>query len=98
METNVQKTILGKQIKSYQFYKMNVARLNKSKIFGFIWFQDTTFRIRIECGKFFTMNADGKKTGIILKTSPVYKKIKRMIAIWFRSYRILSSNQYIATS
>lgn len=96
--TKVQKTIFGKQIKSFQFYKMNVVRLNKQKTFGFIWLEDSNIRIKIERGKFYTMNTDGKKTGIILKTSTVYKKIKRMVAIWFRSYRKLSFNQYIAAS
>jgi len=85
MNTKVQKTILGKKVKSFQFYKMNVANLYKEKTFGFIWLEDN-MRIRIEKGKFFFMNADGKKTGIILKGTEGYKKIKRMVAIWFKNY------------
>jgi hypothetical protein len=95
MATKLQKIILGKKVKTFQFYKMNVLRIGKQKTFGFIWFEDSNVRIRIECGKFYTMNADSKKIGIILKTSTVYKKIKRMISIWFKNYRKQSFNQYL---
>jgi len=98
MATKLQKIILGKKVKTFQFYKMDVTGLNKQKTFGFIWFEDSDVRIRIECGKFFFMNADSKKTGIILKTSTVYKKIRRMIAIWFKNYRKQSFNPYLIAS
>jgi len=98
MKTKVQKIILGKKIKTFQFYKMDVLRIGKQKTFGFIWFEDSDVRIRIECGKFYIMNADGKKTGIILKILTVYKKIKRIIAIWFKNYRKQSFNQYLMAS
>ena len=86
MTTKLQKIILGKKVKSFQFYKMDVLRIGKQKTFGFIWLEDSNVRIRIEKGKFFFMNADGKKTGIILKGTEGYKKIKRMVAIWFKNY------------
>lgn len=85
METKLQKKILGKKNKSYQFYKMNHPALNKMVVNGFIWLEG--LRIRIENGKFFTMNSDGKKEGVILKTSSDYKVIKRLIARWFSTYR-----------
>lgn len=96
METKVQKTILGKQVKKVQFYKMNVARLNQRKTFGFIWLADSNMRIRIEAGKIYMMNPDGKNIGVILKTSQTHRKIKRMIAIWFRNYRKPSLNNHLA--
>jgi hypothetical protein len=85
METKLQKKILGRAIKSYQFYKMQHPVLNRKIVNGFIWLEG--LRIRIENGKFFTMNTDGKKEGVILKTSSDYKVIKRLIARWFSTYR-----------
>ena len=36
------------------------------------------------------MNQDGKLTGLILKSTIAYRKIKRMIAVWFKTYRKLN--------
>lgn len=87
METKNQKKVFGKKVRSFQFYKMYVPRLKRMKTFGFIWLEDSDFRIRIECGKFFLMNSKGVLTGVVLKYSPEYKKIKRMLAIRFKTFR-----------
>lgn len=86
--------ILGKTVKNFQFYKMEywsgslsdhtLKRIKRTC--GFIWLEDG-HRIRIQKGKFYIMNQDGKLTGLILKSTIAYRKIKRMIAIWFKTFR-----------
>lgn len=86
--------ILGKTVKSFQFYKMEYWSGSLSdhtlksikRTCGFIWLEDG-HRIRIQKGKFYIMNQDGKLTGLILKSTIAYRKIKRMIAIWFKTFR-----------
>ncbi|WP_162033489.1 hypothetical protein [Chryseobacterium potabilaquae] len=84
--TKLQKTILGEKIKSVQFYRMNVPKLYKERIFGFIWLE-RGLRVRIENGSYYLINQEDKKEDAILKTSNDYKKIKRMISRWFAHYR-----------
>ena len=86
--------ILGKTVKSFQFYKMEYWSGSLSdhtlksikRTCGFIWLEDG-HRIRIQKGKFYIMNQDGKLTGLILKSTIAYRKIKRMIAVWFKTFR-----------
>lgn len=100
METNVQKLILGKKVEKFQFYKMVTYSSGREEIKtrGFIWLTGGT-SIRIEGSKF-TINRPHypNQKGIIGRSLKAYKQIKRMIAIWFRTFRKLSSNQYIAAS
>ena len=89
--------ILGKTVNKFQFYKMeywsgsisNHTLKRHERTNGFIWLEGGC-RIRIQKGKFYIMNQDGKLTGIILKSTIVYRKIKRMIAVWFKTYRKLN--------
>ena len=81
------KTILGKSVLKFQFYKMNVGTSReKLSTRGFIWFEDGT-SIRVEGSKFFIYLKDRKKLGFISNKMKSYKKIKRMIARWFQLYR-----------
>ena len=80
------KTIIGKQIKSFQFSWMKVARFNREMIFGHIWLEGGE-RVRIEYGKYLIVNPAGETSGIILKSNPAYRLIKRLISRWFSSYR-----------
>lgn len=89
--------IIGKTVNKFEFYKMDywsgstsnhtLKRLKRTN--GFIWLEGG-YRIRIQKGKFYIMNQDGKLTGIILKSTKAYRKIKRMIAVWFKTYRKLN--------
>lgn len=100
METKVQKIILGVTVEKYQFYKMVTYASGKEEIKtrGFIWLTGGT-SIRIEGSKFIIYRSHyPNQRGIIGKSLKAYKQIKRMIAIWFRTFRKLSSNQYLAAS
>lgn len=89
--------ILGKTVNKFQFYKMeywsgsisNHTLKRHERTNGFIWLEGGC-RIRIQKGKFYIMNQDGKLTGLILKSTIAYRKIKRMIAVWFKTYRKLN--------
>ncbi|PIF44336.1 hypothetical protein CLU96_1280 [Chryseobacterium sp. 52] len=100
MRTNVQKTILGKQVRNFQFYKMVTWRSGREEVLtrGFVWLEDGN-SIRIEGSKFIIYRSHfPNQRGIMGKSLRAYKQIKRMIAIWFRNYRKLSQNQYLAAS
>ena len=86
MEAKVQKTILGKKIRSFNFYKQTDYRTNKEMIHGFVWLEDGE-RIHVIRGQYHILNNLGQVSGIVLKSNPGYKQIKRMIARWFQSYR-----------
>ncbi|MEF9476734.1 hypothetical protein OWR28_02325 [Chryseobacterium sp. 1B4] len=83
---NLQKTILGKKIKSFNFYKQTDYRINKEMIHGFVWLEDGE-RIHVIRGQYHILNELGQVSGIVLKSNPGYKRIKRMIARWFTTYR-----------
>ncbi|MGU3377388.1 hypothetical protein [Chryseobacterium sp. M5A1_1a] len=83
---NLGKTILGKKIQGYEFSRKQVARLYKQVITGFIWLEDGV-RIQVENGKYYILNIEGQKSGIVLKTNSGYQRIKRLIARWFSTYR-----------
>ncbi|SHH89733.1 hypothetical protein SAMN05421866_4182 [Chryseobacterium oranimense] len=80
------KTILGKSILKWEFYKMQIPRLYKKGIFGYISLEGGE-RIKCENGKYFILNERAERSGQILKTNPAYKLIKRLIARWFTTYR-----------
>lgn len=86
------RTLFGKTVKKFEFYKMNYWTDSNNPLkrrkgtFGYIWLENN-IRIRIQKGKFYFLNTDGKLGGVILKTTKPYKQIKRMIAIWFKTYR-----------
>lgn len=82
----VQKTILGKEIKTFSFYKQLDYRFNRMRVHGFLWLEDGE-RIHVTRGQFHIINELGQVSGMVLKTNPGYKQIKRMIARWFSSYR-----------
>ncbi|BAP30088.1 uncharacterized protein CHSO_1051 [Chryseobacterium sp. StRB126] len=83
---NLQKTIFGYQIKSFEFLRTYNHRLRKHVISGIIWLESSK-RVRIENGSYYLINLEGDKEAIILKTNPAYKWVKRMIARWFQTYR-----------
>ncbi|WP_284464846.1 hypothetical protein [Chryseobacterium sp.] len=80
------KTILGKKIQSYEFSKRQVARLYKQVITGFIWLEDGV-KIQVDGGKYYILNEEGHRSGIVLITNPGHQRIKRLIARWFSTYR-----------
>lgn len=82
------KTLFAKEVRGIQFYKMKVGMRGKEKTFGMIWLEDSEFRISIKYGKFYFLNDFGQVSGIVLKSNPAYRKIKRAIAIWFKTYRV----------
>lgn len=82
----VQKTILGKKIKDFKFYKMLDYRTNRERVHGFVLLEDGE-RIHVTRGQFHIINELGQVSGMVLKSNPGYKRIKRMIARWFSSYR-----------
>lgn len=86
MNTKVNKTIMNFQIKSFEFYKQFNWRLKREAITGHIWLSDDK-RIRVEGNDFFLINKAGEKEGIVLKSNPGYKRIKRIVARYFSSYR-----------
>lgn len=81
------KTLLGKKVKGFEVYKMSVNPYKKDKTFGMIWLDDSDLRIKIKGGKFYFINKLGQISGIVLKSNPAYKKIKRAVAIRFKTYR-----------
>ncbi|QIY92199.1 hypothetical protein [Chryseobacterium gallinarum] len=83
---NVQKTIFGYRIKSFEFLRTYNYRLRKYVISGIIWLESSK-RVRIENGDYYLINSEGVVEGILFKTNPGYKRIKRMIARWFQTYR-----------
>lgn len=81
------KTLLGRKIKKVTVYKTSVSPYKKDKVFGSIWLEDEDLRIKIVGGKFYFVNKLGQTSGIVLKTNPAHKKIKRMISVRFKAYR-----------
>jgi hypothetical protein len=94
MKSKVNKTIMNFQIKSFEFYKRTNWRLNKEVITGFIWLSDNK-RIQIQGSEFQLINSDNAVEGMVLKSNPSYKRIKRIIARWFSSYRKNGSCQHV---
>lgn len=86
MRTNVKKTNVEKKIKSFEFYKMQDHRRYRMTISGFLFLENGD-RIQVKSGKYLFLNDLGEISGIVLKTNPIYKKIKRLIARWFSTYR-----------
>ncbi|WP_126654076.1 hypothetical protein [Chryseobacterium aureum] len=86
MGAKVQKTILGKKITGFNFYKQTDYRTNKEKIHGFVWLENGE-RIHVRFGQFHIINELGQVSGMVLKSNPGYKQIKRMIARAFQTYR-----------
>lgn len=83
---NLQKKILGKKIKGFNFYKMLDYRINRERIHGIVWLEDGEM-IQVRFNEFKIINKLGQVSGMVLKSNPGYKQIKRMIARWFSSYR-----------
>lgn len=79
------KTILGKKVMRYQFYKNDFSG-STPKTAGYVWFEDGT-SIRIQGDKFMIVLKDRKTLGFISKKMKAYKQVKRMIARWFQMYR-----------
>lgn len=93
------KTILGKKVNNVSLSKYeNVLPGSRSIwINGMIWLEGD-FNILIRRGKFFLQHKDGKSHGVILKGSAMHRRIRRVISIWFRSYRKeLNIEQFQAT-
>jgi len=88
LETNLQKTILGNHILKFQFYKMESFKNGKRKQItkGFIWFSNG-MSIRIEGSKFLIVLKDRKTFGYLGSSMKAYRKIKRMLANWFKPYK-----------
>ncbi|GEJ46064.1 hypothetical protein [Chryseobacterium sp. ON_d1] len=86
MEAKVQKTILGKKIRGFEFYKQLDYKFNKMRVHGIVWLEDGE-RIHVRFNEFKIINNLGQVSGMVLKSNPGYKRIKRMIARWFSSYR-----------
>ncbi len=80
------KKILGKKIKGFNFYKQTDHRLNRERVHGFVWLEDGEM-IHVIRGQYHIINELGQISGMVLKSNPGYKQIKRMIAIWFQTYR-----------
>lgn len=87
MEAKVQKTIFGFRIKSFEFLRTYNYRLRKHVISGIIWLENSK-RVKIERGKYYLIDENGVEEGIVLKSNPAFKRIKRMIGRWFSNYRI----------
>ncbi|KAA2222996.1 hypothetical protein [Chryseobacterium sediminis] len=86
MKAKVQKTILGKEIKGFAFYKQLDHRVNRMRVHGVIWL-DEGYRIHVVPNEFRQLNELGQVSGSVLKSNPGYRQIKRMIARWFQTYR-----------
>lgn len=93
MKAKVQKTILGKKVLSYEFYKTHVARLYGERVSGFINLDGA--RLKVEGSKIFQIDREGKKVGVVLNTTRAYKQIKRMIRIWFKYHRLNGNCQHV---
>ena len=83
---NLGKTILGKKIKSFNFYKQTDYRTNRERVHGFVLLEDGE-RIHVIRGQYHIINDLGQVSGMVLKSNPGYRRIKRMIARWFQTYR-----------
>ena len=81
------KKILDKEIKGFEFYKQLDNRVNRMRVHGVIWL-DGGCRIHVNPNEFKQLNHLGQVSGMVLKSNPGYKQIKRMIARWFQTYRI----------
>lgn len=81
------KTLLGRKIKKIEVYKTYVSPYKKDRVFGSIWLDDEDLRIKIVDNKFYFVNKLGQTSGIVLKTNPAHRKIKRIIAVRFKAYR-----------
>jgi hypothetical protein len=90
----VQKTIFGFRIKSYEFMRTYNYRLRKHVISGIIWLENSK-RVKIEKGKYYLIDEKGVEEGIVLKSNPAFKRIKRMIARWFYFYRTNGNLQHV---
>lgn len=82
------KTILGAKVQKFSFHKYENVLPGKRETHtnGMIW-TDGKFNIIIRKGKFFFQDKDGKSHGLIMTGTPLHRKIKRTIAIWFKDYR-----------
>jgi hypothetical protein len=83
---NLGKTILGKKIKSFNFYKQTDYRTNRERVHGFVLLEDGEM-IHVIRGQYHIINDLGQVSGMVLKSNPGYKQIKRMIGRWFQTYR-----------
>ncbi|MCQ9638648.1 hypothetical protein MP478_04540 [Chryseobacterium sp. WG14] len=86
MANLTKKRILGKEIKKSEFYRRNVARTYREMIFGWVNLEGGE-KIMVEYGKYYIINKEGERSGIILHTNPGHQIIKRLIARWFSTYR-----------
>ncbi|MGE8528470.1 hypothetical protein [Chryseobacterium rhizosphaerae] len=82
----LQKTIFGFRIKSFEFMRTYNYRLRKHVISGIIWLESSK-RVKIERGRYYIINNEGAKESEVFETNPGHKRIKRMIARCFSSYR-----------
>lgn len=90
----LQKTIFGYQIKSFEFLRTYSNRKGKHVISGIIWLENSK-RVRVESGRYYLINSEGGKEGVLLNSNPGFKRVKRMIARWFSSYRKNGSLQHL---
>jgi len=77
------KTILGAEIRGSEIYK---NAFDSNRISGQIW-TNGEFNILIRNGKFLLQNKEGGKHGHILNGTPAHRKVKRIIARRFSTYR-----------
>ena len=80
------KKILDKEIKGFEFYKQLDHRVNRMRVHGIVWLRGG-YMIHVRPDEFKEINHLGQVSGIVLKSNPGYKQIKRMIARWFQTYR-----------
>lgn len=76
------KTILGEKVTAVRFYKNSY----NGTIGGSIRTAGD-FTIILMGGKFFLQHKDARAHGVISKKTLAGRKIKRAIAIWFRTFR-----------
>lgn len=79
------KTIMSKKIARVFLSKVKDWNTEKEFVRGHILLEGGTF-IQISNGKYFIVQ-DGEKKGVILKTSPSFRKVKHVIANQFKTYR-----------
>lgn len=80
------KKIMDKEIKGFEFYKQLDHRVNRMRVHGIVWLKGG-YMIHVRRDEFKEINNLGQVSGIVLKSNPGYKQIKRMIARWFQTYR-----------
>ncbi|MGV2452490.1 UNVERIFIED_CONTAM: hypothetical protein POZ17_19965 [Ralstonia mannitolilytica] len=80
------KKILDKEIKGFEFYKQLDHRVNRMRVHGIVWLRGG-YMIHVRPDVFKEINDLGQVSGMVLKSNPGYKQIKRMIARWFQTYR-----------